>query len=168
MANPTSLVYYSSQVAEADVYTLSLVLEIESAGIPVGSPRNSAQFSFTNALTAQSQVDNFLGTTGEFDYTVFTGTAMQDGTEKSVGMLINMDGQCKAVHGFSMIAAASPGTTVFQGKGVSQTLSNASQINQIQVGAEGNIGLMTSDIGLTAAWAAGTVNLHIDIHWSPK
>lgn len=161
----TSLFYYQDQLLKVNPRILRLEYSITGAAACSPIISNSASMVFYSALSSQSQVDDFLGTTDEFLYTAFGSTAM--GADAFAG-LVNMAGQAKVVT--QMIARCYSGTggvdlvtRQCQESAVADSLQTA-----VQVGDYGNIAFQVA-FGNTPdfdALTSGTIE--IEIHWIPK
>lgn len=161
----TSLFYWQDQWGKVQPQVLRLQYNITGAAASSPIVPNSASYTFYAALSAQSQVDNFLGTTNEFLYTAFGSTAM--GADAFAG-LVNMNGQASSVvmmvaRCYSNTGGADLVTRQCQAGTVADSLQTA-----VQCGADGNIAFQiafgnTPDFdGLTS----GTID--IEIHWISK
>ena len=158
----TSLYYYGQELAQAIPYDLTLAYSISASRTVSPSPQSHASLITFGALT-QAQIDNYLGTTSEFLAAQFDGASM--GAE-SFGVLVNMLGQGKSVHGFESHAALLAGTTVVQSLGSSvTTLTSSAVANQIAVGSSGNIAMKFSITGFDALT---TGSLIVRALWFPK
>ncbi len=110
-------------------------------------------------------IDDYLGTTDEFDYLAFDATSM--GAD-AMGVIVNMAGQASKV--VQMVARCYSASNTLVTRQVEDiaALTNTSLATEIAVGADGNIALKinwgnTPDFdGLTA----GTID--IEVHWVAK
>lgn len=161
----TSLFYYQDQLLKVNPRVL--LLEYNITGAKAVSPiiSNSASYVFFDALSSQSQVDDFLGTEDEFLYTAFGSTAM--GTDAFAG-LVNMggpNGQAKLVtqvivRSYTGSNGATQASAQSQAAAMANTLST-----KVEVGDYGNIAFQSVVSGLDAL-TSGTVV--VEIHWIPK
>lgn len=102
----TSLFYYSPELGQTIPYELTLAYTISAAETISPSPMNHASYTTFGAISSQSVIDDFLGTEDEFDYQAFNAQAM--GTD-CMGIIVNMQGQARSVHGFNFNASAAGG-----------------------------------------------------------
>lgn len=164
----TSLYYWQDQWGKVQPQVLRLQYNITGAAACSPIIPNSASMVFYSALSSQAQVDNFLGTTDEFLYTVFGSTAM--GAD-AFGGLVNMggaSGQCSEIvqmvaRCYSNTGGSDLVTRQCQAAAIANTLGT-----RCQVGAYGNIAFQV-DFGNTPdfdALTSGTID--IEIHWISK
>jgi len=116
------------------------------------------------AIATQSVIDDFLGTTDEFDYLAFDATSM--GAD-AMGMIINMKGQAASLVGFESVCYSASGlTTAVTRTALSSTsLTNTSLLTECAVGADGNVALKV-DWGNTPDFDALTAGyIKTTIHW---
>lgn len=165
-----SLMYYNEVFGKSVPRTLRLIYEITGAVTVAARPLSAAPASLVvfGAVSAQSTIDNFLGTTSEFDYLAFDATSM--GAD-AMGMIVNMKGQAGDVIGFeSRCYSASLYTTMVSRASlkVSAGLTNSSLTTQIALGSSGNIALKI-DWGNTPDFDGLTSGAIItDIYWVAK
>lgn len=174
-----SLAYYSSEVADASVYELTLCFEPKvasttQAGIVSLPATNACMIAWTDAASpgpytnffhpTQAQIDAFLGTSSEFTEAKFNATVIDD--YSAVGIIVNMEGQCKDVVGVTAMHLDALDVPDYQ-VGLDRALvSTALAASQIQVGADGNIGLQLKMTSQVANAATGL--LVVKILWQPK
>ena len=164
MSGP-SLFYWQDQWGKVQPQVLRLQYNITGAKACSPIVPNSASYVFYDALSSQSQVDNFLGTTNEFLYTVFGSTAM--GNDAFAG-LVNMAGQASSVvqivaRCYSNTGGSDLVTRQSQSLAIADSLQTA-----VQCGADGNIAFQVS-FGNTPDFdglTSGTID--IEIHWISK
>lgn len=161
----TSLMYYNDQWGK--VVPRVLRLEYNITGAKTSSPiiPNSASYTFYDALSSQSQIDDFLGTADEFVYTDFGSTAM--GTDAFAG-IVNMGGdQGQALTVTQIVAKTFTGSNgATQVVVQSQAADMANTLStKVEVGAYGNIAFQAVLSGLDAL-TSGTIV--IEIHWIAK
>lgn len=163
MANPMSLAYYSSVLGSADVYEMTFAFVTSASRVSTPSPPSNAFLNTTPGLTSQATIDDFLGTTNEFLLAQFDGVSM--GTD-TFGLIVDMKGQCKSVHGAHLMVAPIAGQTVLHSlQSPVATLSSSTISNQVAVGANGNIGLKCLATGYNG------INdgvIFVKILWQPK
>lgn len=87
----TSLIYYQEKLGKTQPRRLRFVWTI-SSGTPTLVVAGAPVLVTQAAISAQSTIDNFLGTTSEFDYLAFDATSM--GTD-AFGVIVDMKGQAK-------------------------------------------------------------------------
>lgn len=138
---------------------------------------NSAVYAFQDAISSQSTINNFLGSTTEFTTTQFDSTAM--GTD-AFGCLINMSGESANVSGtisstttraqassvlalqISMYSGSNGATVVSEGVVAVSTLTDSSLSTQIACGSAGNIAFRA----ILSGYDALTSGLIVaKIHW---
>ena len=139
----TSLMYYNEVFSKSVPRTLRLIHEITGAVTVAARPLAAAPGNLVvfSAMSAQTVIDNFLGTTSEFDYLAFDATSM--GAD-AMGMVVNMKGQAADVISFeSRCYSASLYTTMVSRASlkVAAGLTNTSLTTQIALGSSGNIAL---------------------------
>jgi len=155
--------YFNDQLLKVNPRVLRLEYKITAAKTLVPIISNSASFVFCDALTSQAQIDDVLGTSSEWAYTLFGSTAM--GADAFAGV-VNMGGQAKVVSQMVAKCYSASNTVVTrqtQALAIADTLQTA-----VQVGSQGNLAFQV-DFGNTPdfdALTAGTVE--IEIHWVPK
>ncbi len=159
----SSIFYYNPELASAVPYDLTLCYQVSGTQAAVAVPMNHASiFSFSaylgqgTALLGQSYINNFLGTTDEFDIADFGTTAM--GTD-TFAIIVNMQGQAKSVEGFNVTAmnsgvtgSAGIAATYLRSMGTPSTtdlMANTLQ-NIIVVGDYGNIAIKSLVTGIDA------------------
>ncbi len=88
----TSLVYYQEKLLKTQPRQLTFVWTA-SSGTLTAQVAGAPVLATGAAISAQATIDNFLGTSSEFDYLAFDATAM--GTD-AIGVIIDMKGQAKS------------------------------------------------------------------------
>lgn len=96
MSNSQALTYWQQNMGKSVPHTVEFSWTITGAGtyseIVVGQP----VLQLRAAASSQAQIDNFLGTTSEFNYALLGSTQM--GTD-AIAFIVNMGGQAaKAVY----------------------------------------------------------------------
>lgn len=159
---------YQDQFMKVDPQILRLEYKITGAKACSPIVPNAASYVFYDALSSQTQVDDFLGTVDEFLYTAFGSTAM--GNDAFAG-LVNMgglNGQCLQVtqmvaRCYSNTGGSDLVTRQCQAGTVADTLKTA-----VQVGDYGNIAFQVS-FGNTPDFDGLTDGtIEIEIHWIAK
>ena len=176
MSNSMSLAYYSSEVADASMYELTMAFVPQTAAAGVAGikqlPANNATLlAWTDGVVtysnhpSQSEIDGFLNTTNEFTANKFDGTVIT--TTSDVGIIVNMLGQAKAVHGVTAMHLSDADIQDYQ-IGIDRALvdGGALAVSNIQVGAEGNIGIQLKFTGAAVNAAGGLVV--VKVLWEPK
>lgn len=160
MSKPGLIYFNESLYGKED--ELILKWKVTAAKTVVPLPINqSAVFTAFDAITPQSTIDNFLGTTNEFLIAQFDATSM--GTDAFAG-IINMSGQTTGVTALGgansaqaasvlcMVATLYSGsngaTSVAEGVASVATLTSTSLTTQIACGGSGNIAFRTILSGL--------------------
>lgn len=149
----TSLFYYSPELGQTIPYELTLCYSISAAETVSPTPMNHATLTTFGAIASQSVIDDFLGTTDEFNYLAFNAQAM--GTD-SMGIIVNMFGQAKSVHGFNFTSSAA-GVVVAGSAGTATATS-------ISVASAAH-GLVVGDVILVSAAAGFTTSANVDGTW---
>ncbi len=85
----TSLIYYQEKFGKTQPRRLTFVWSVTSGAFTEQVKGNPILLT-QGAISAQSTIDNFLGTTSEFNYLAFDATSM--GTD-AVGVIVDMKGQ---------------------------------------------------------------------------
>jgi hypothetical protein len=164
MSGP-SLFYWQDQWGKVQPQVLRLQYNITGAKACSAIIPNSASFVFFDALSSQAQVDDVLGTTNEFLYTLWGSTAM--GAD-AFGGVVAMNGQCESV--VQMVArcySSTGGSTLVTRQTQALAIANSLQ-TAVQVGSDGNLGFQV-DFGNTPDFdglTSGTID--IEIHWISK
>ena len=91
MASATSLVYYQEKLLKTQPRKVSFVWTA-SSGTLTPAVQGSPILVTQAAIASQAVINDFLGTTSEFDYLAFDATAM--GTD-AIGVIVNMQGQAR-------------------------------------------------------------------------
>jgi len=159
----TSLFYWQDQFGKVIPRDLKIVYNITAAATSVPVISNSATLITYAALT-QDTINSFLGTVDEFTAAQFDATSMGADT---IGMLINMQGQCSKI--VQMVAKCYSATNTLVTRQCQESALIATTIETaVEVGANGNIGVKV-DFGNTPDFdglTAGTIE--IDIQWISK
>lgn len=165
----SSLMPYSSVWLKGAPRRLRLTYYI-TAAVTV-SPRpllaGPGSLAVFGAIAAQSTIDNFLGTTSEFNYLAFDATAM--GAD-AMGVIVNMGGQAADLISVEMACYSGSGlaTLVSRHAQKSATLTNSVLATEAALGANGNIAFKV-DWGNTPDFdglTSGTILC--DINWIAK
>jgi len=157
--------YYNPQLAGATPRTLRLLWNITGAvtvaplipGLPV--------LTAFSAPSAQSVIDDFLGTTSEFLLAAFDATAL--GADV-MGGVVDMGGQCQKVIGMVARCYSASNTLVTRQCQASSALTASTLATEVAKGANGNIAFRV-DFGNSPDFdnlTAGTIE--IEILWLPK
>lgn len=160
----TSLVYSNEKHAKTQPRVLRYRYDITGAKTSTAQPVGADAYLTYDAISAQSVIDGYLGTTNEFLVAAFDATAM-GGDE--LGMIVNMKGQAAAVLGATLTLWAEAGTLgiTLNSKYVA-TLTASTVENSCALGANGNIAVKFT--GVTGLDAATDGYFTIDIHWIAK
>jgi len=120
-----------------------------------------------DAIAAQSTIDGFLGTTNEFLIAQFDATALGANT---LGFFVNLMGGASA-QGSKVLSArldfwdAAGAVLVPDFAPAVTTLSSSTLVNEVAVGASGNIAGRITAAGLDAATSG---KLILEVHWISK
>ena len=163
----TSLVYYNDQWGKVQPRILRLQYKITAAVTASPIVANSASLLTFSAIASQAVIDDFLGTTSEFNYLAFDSTSM--GAD-AMGAIVQMNGQAKTV--VAAVARCYSGTggstLVTRAVQASAALTNTTLATEVACGANGNIAFKV-DWGNTPdfdALTSGTID--VEIHWISK
>lgn len=161
----TSLVYYQEKLGKTQIRKMRFVYTITGAKTIAEAVKGYPVLTGFDAISAQSTIDNFLGTSSEFLLAAFDATSM--GTD-AVYFIIDMKGQAKAAPRFRLTAVQGTygGTFTFASSMAPVTALTASTLEgAIAVGTSGNIAVkavISSLDGLT------TGQLVLDVDWIAK
>lgn len=141
----TNLFYWNDKLGKTNPRELILVWEITGAKavslVPVGSPN----YPVFDAISSQSTIDNFLGTTDEFTIAQFDSTSM--GAD-AFGALINMggeSGQVKDILGFEIKCFSNTGgSDLVTRASLNDGLTASTLETAIGLGAYGNMAFKVS------------------------
>jgi hypothetical protein len=162
MSGPSSM-YFSPGLQSAQAEVLTLIWQITAAKTIVPVPLNFTVLTTFDGFSAQSQIDNFLGTSSEFLLADLDAGTMG---ANMFACLVNMQGQASAAS-LMRTTIYSTATNSFDTQtlaGVFESaLSNASA-SEFQVGAYGNMAFKVLATGLDALTAGAIVT---DLFWFP-
>jgi hypothetical protein len=165
----SSLMYYNEVWGKGAPRVLRLTWHITAAVTVSSRPLAAAPGVLVTfgAISAQSTIDNFLGTTSEFDYLAFDATAMGADT---MGVIVNMKGQAADL--ISVEAACYSGsglaTSVFRHAQKSTALTASTLATEAALGSSGNVAFRI-DWGNTPDFDGLTSGTIIaDINWIAK
>ncbi len=156
---------WNDQLQFADVRELSLMFQITGAKTIVPVPYTACSYTSFDAISAQSVIDGFLGTTSEFLVAAFDSTSL--GTD-ALGIIVNMKGQCSELYAMRYVSMSGTGGTTQDPKGFVSTaagLTSSSLTNQCALGANGNIAGRIVSSGLDAI-TSGLIL--IQFYWRAK
>ena len=150
--------YVSDKLQRGEPITTNLYWKITAAKTVEDLAANAALVTF-DALSAQSVIDNFLGSTNEFLLTGFSSTAM--GTD-AIGMVVDMGGQLSKLESISLILRSG---TSFATVAEKTLWSDATALpntltDNVQVSSAGNIAFHAVMTGIDAL-TAGQIELKI-------
>lgn len=89
----TPIMYWQEKLGKTQLRTLKIAWTVSSGTFTEMIPGNPILFT-QGAIATQATIDNFLGTTAEFNYLAFDATSM--GTD-AVGVIVDMKGQAAKV-----------------------------------------------------------------------
>lgn len=162
--NTTSLFYWNERIQGSQPRELRLVWTITGAKTVTDVLRSPTLTAF-DAISAQSTIDNHLGTTNEFLVAAFDATAMGNDTFAGI---INMGGQCAEVYSMVARCYSASNTVVTRQVEDSSALTASTLATEIAKGSSGNIAFKV-DFGNTPDFdglTAGTIE--VSILWRPK
>ena len=159
----TSLMNWSEKLGRTQPRILTFVFDITGAkAISEKVPGNPVLTAF-DALSAQSDIDDFLGTSGEFNLAAFDATAL--GVD-AFGMIVDMKEQCDTILSAEIKTLSGANLDTIAEAGASGgALSDSTLEPGALVGANGNIAVRFVSSGLDAL-ASGL--LMVKIAWLPK
>ena len=162
-----SLAYYQEQFGKVDPHKLTLEYKITGAKAASAIVSNSASYLTFDAISAQSVIDGFLGTTNEFLVAAFDATAMGADT---FAVIVDMQGQMKTLT--RVVAKCYSGTggstLVERCVQASSALTASTLATEAAVGANGNCAVKV-DFGNTPDFdglTSGTIV--IELYWVAK
>lgn len=160
----SSLFYYNDQLGK--VVPNELVLQWQVTGAKALSPlvANTAMLYSFDAIAAQSDIDNFLGTSGEFAVAAFDATAMG---VNAFAVIVNMNGQAKKLLSVqAQLRSGTNGATFAQCAAPASAALTASSLScQGALGANGNLAARFIVAGLDAATSG---ILQVKFSWISK
>lgn len=162
----TSLVYYNDQWGKVQPRIHRIQYKITGAVTASPIIAHSGSIITFGAIASQSVIDNFLGTSSEFDYLAFDATAL--GAD-AVAFIINMGGQAKtAVFMRARCYSGTGGGTVVERGVQGGSLTNSTLETAFACGANGNLACKV-DFGNTPDFDALTSGvIDIELHWISK
>lgn len=165
MAEP-GIFLYQDKFGKTQPRELFFNWKITGAVTVVSLPVAVASVAYVTfgAIAAQSTIDNFLGTTAEFNYLAFDATSM--GTD-AMGIIINMAGQAKRLDAFSIAAYSGSGfATVYQAGAWNNGITNTTLETACALGANGNIAVKV-DFHQSGSFDSLTSgNIQLRVLWS--
>lgn len=163
MANTVSKAYWSDVAQRAQVSYVDLYYKITAAKTVTDLNKNQA-LSLFDAVSSQSVIDDFLGTSSEFLAAAFDATAM--GTD-AFAVIVGMGGQ-----GYQLLGAqaetysGSNGLTVLPaGINSSSSLTSSSHTAECALGSSGN---MAARFILTGVDALTSGLIHVRLIYRMK
>jgi hypothetical protein len=163
MAEP-GIFLYQDKFGKTQPRILMLNWKITDAVTVVSLPIGPPVLVTFGAISAQSTIDNFLGTTSEFNYLAFDATSM--GTD-AMGVIVNMAGQAARLDGFSVRAySGTGGATVYAAGAYNNGITNTTLETACALGANGNIAAKVafSQSGSFDALTSGFIEMVL--YWS--
>ncbi len=166
----TSLFLYQDKFGRTQPRVLHLLWKITGAVTVVPVPIGVPVLTTFGAISAQSTIDNFLGTTSEFNYLAYDATSM--GTD-AMGVIVNMAGQARRVDGvIARTYSGTGGATVYQAgawaNGITATtLETAAACGySSSIAGSGNIAVKVNfaQTGSFDSLTSGFIQM--DIYWS--
>lgn len=160
MANQVSMTSWNESVQASQPLVLDYVFEITAAKTVKAVPSVLTAF---DAISSQSVIDSFLGTTNEFLVAAFDSTSM--GTD-AFAMIINMGGQAKSVVKVDAMLYTAAGAVTSEKHVLSSAALTASTLEtKIAKGADGDIGVK---LVLTDLDSATSGHIHVQIQYFAK
>ncbi len=136
----TSLMYYQEAFYKGAPHILTLDWTITAATTVSATPMGASPASMVvfSAIASQAVIDNFLGTTSEFNYLAFDSTSM--GAD-AMGVIVNMKGQAADLLHVESTCCSNTGFSdmVTRWSAKSATLTNTTLVTEAALGAYGNI-----------------------------
>ena len=160
------LFYYNDKFGKTQARCLELVWEITGAVTISARPIGTPVLTAFGAIASQAVIDDFLGTSSEFDYLAFDATAMGADT---MGCIINMSGQAAYVSHMEVICYSGTGGSTRVERAVKESsLTDSTLETALELGANGNIAFKV-DFGNTPDFDALTAGLIVArIYWIAK
>lgn len=161
-----NLFYWNEKFGKTQPRYLTLIWEITGAKTVVTIPAGPPVLTTFDAISSQSTINSFLGTTDEFTVAQFDTTSM--GAD-AFGCIINMLGQAQAVTGFEISCYSGSGlTTEVRRASLPDGLTDSTLETAVGLGADGNIAFKV-DFGNTPDFDALTSGLIIArVYWVSK
>lgn len=163
----TSLFYYNDQWGKVQPRILRLQYSITGAVTVVPCVSNSATLVTFSAIASQAVIDDFLGTTSEFNVLAYDATAMGADAQ---GVIVQMNGQAAEVVMMVARCYSDTGGSTLVTRQVQNvaTLTNSTLETAVALGADGNIALKIDwgNVPDFDALTSGTID--IEVHWIAK
>lgn len=163
MAEP-GIFLYQDKFGKTQPRVLYFNFKITGAVTVVSLPLGVPVLTTFGAIAAQSTIDNFLGTTSEFNYLAYDATSM--GAD-AMGVIINMAGQASRLDGFSVRTYSGTGySTVYAAGAWNNGITNTTLETACALGANGNLALKVSfnQSGNFDALTSGFIEMAV--YWS--
>jgi hypothetical protein len=162
----TGLFYWNEKLGKTNPRELVLVWNITGAktvtNVPVGAPT----YPVFDAISSQSTINDFLGTTNEFTTAQFDSTSMGN---DAFGGLVNMQGQVQSVLYFTAQCYSSTGgSTQVTRESLNNGLADSTLETAVGLGSQGNLAFKV-DFGNTPDFdglTSGTIV--VKIYWISK
>lgn len=163
MAEP-SIFLYQDKFGKSQPRVLYFNWKITGAKTVVALPVSAPVLTAYDAIAAQSTIDNFLGTTSEFNVLAFDATSM--GTD-AFAFLVPMAGQGARLDGFSVRVFSGTGSATVYSVGTwNNGLTNTTLETACALGTGGNLAVKCSfaQAGAFDSLTSGFIEAHV--YWS--
>ena len=163
----TSLSYFNGSLLKTLPREAKLVWEITAAKTVAPLAMGLPVLTAFDAISSQSVIDNYLGTTNEFLVAAFDATAM--GNDMFAG-IVNMGGQGAKLLGYEAVCYSGTGgsTQVLRAVKASSALTASTLVSECALGANGNLAFKI-DFGNTPDFDALTSGLIVvNLLWVSK
>lgn len=163
----TGLFYWQEKLGKTQPRIAKFCLNITGAVTVAQVPQGQPILNTFSAIASQSVIDDFLGTSDEFDYLAFDATAMGADAQ---GLIVNMGGQVKSlIYGRATCYSGTAGATkvelIVQ---PSSALTASTLVTECALGASGNLA-MKMDWGNTPDFDGLTSGLIVvEFAWISK
>lgn len=138
--------YWQEKVGKTNPHVLQCCFQITGAKTVSQIPMGQPVLTSFDAISAQSTIDDFLGTSSEFNYLAFDATSM--GTD-AFACIVDLNRQAASL--VYAEAVLDDGTNVRRAVPAVATLTNTSLTSQAAAGSSGNLAARMILTGLDAA-----------------
>lgn len=135
----TPLFYWNDKLGKTNPRTLQLAYKITGAKTVVGLPLGAPALVAFDAISSQSTIDNFLGTTNEFLIVDFDSTAMGNDAMAVIVNMGGLDGQAAYLCGFTAKCISNAGATLVERGWYNGGLTASTLETACELGAYGNL-----------------------------
>lgn len=161
----TSLTYYQDQLGKVIPRVSYFNFNITGAKASTPIVPNTSILTSYDAISAQSTIDNFLGTSSEFNVLAFDATSM--GTD-AWAAIVNLGGQARTLVAVKVrtLTGTAGGTAAFNAlQATAAGLTNTSLTAQCALGSSGNVAVRSIVTGMDG-FTTGMIEL--EVMWIAK